>query len=84
MLHITGEVSFGSILTLCTLIGLAVTIGRKLGDFETTLTHHAATMADHAARLAGQEARMIDLVSHVQRLIGQLDGHQPRTEAQRQ
>lgn len=80
-MHISGDINLGSILTIITLIGIAISMGSKLGRFEETLKHHAATMADHAARLTSQESRMGDLVSSVQRLIGRMEGSQAKRDA---
>ena len=80
-MHISGDINLGSILTIITLIGIAISMGSKLGRFEETLKHHAETMSDHAARLASQESRMGDLVASVQRLIGRMEGSHAKKEA---
>ncbi len=72
-MHVTGDLSLGSILTIVTLISIAVTLGRRLGNFEGMLRHHADTITEHSVRLSKQEERVIDLVASVQRLIGQTE-----------
>jgi hypothetical protein len=69
----SGDITLGSILTIVTLVSIAITLGRRLGSFETTLKQHADTMVQHSARLTNQESRVIDLVASVQRLIGQME-----------
>ncbi len=80
-MHITGDINLGSILTIVTLIGIAIAMGSQLGKFELTLKHHADTMSDHAARLVSQETRIGELVASVQRLMGRMEGEQARRDA---
>lgn len=81
-MHLTGDVSLGTILTIVTLIAIAVNLGRRIGAFEGTLKYHATTMSEHSTRLTMQETRIIDLVASVQRLIGRMEvtAHEHRRE----
>ena len=72
-LHITGDVSLGTILTICTLVGIAIRFGYRFGKFETTLSEQAKTITDHASRLEVYEGRIVGFVGDLQRLIGRME-----------
>lgn len=72
-MHITGEVSLGTILTIVTLIGIAIRFGYRLGHFETTLNSHASRMTNHAERMDRYEARYMEIASQLQRIIGRIE-----------
>ena len=50
-MHFTGDVSLGTILTIATLVGIALRLGYRLGNFEHTLSTQSKTMTAHADRL---------------------------------
>ena len=51
----TGEITLGNILTLVTLIGIAVSIGMKFGRIEAKQDAHAALVASLAASVVTHE-----------------------------
>lgn len=65
-MHFTGDISLGSIVTVITLIGIALRIGSALGVIKTTL-------ADHARRLELIEHTQFKLINEVQRMIGRCE-----------
>jgi len=69
-MHLTGELSLGNILTVATLIGIAIGVGRRFGGFESLMSEHAKTLAVHAERLDRYEARMVDIVEKLGLVIG--------------
>ena len=82
-MQITSEISLGTILTIATLIGIAIRFGFRLGHFETTLNNHAKTLVEHATRLGAYEARIVDIVSDLQRLIGRVEASLERRRESR-
>ena len=53
----TGEVTLGSILTIVTLIGVAVRIGMKFGRIEARQDEHTAVVTSLAASAAAHETQ---------------------------
>jgi len=72
-MHITGEVTLGTILTIATLIGIAITFGRRMGTFETQLQTHSTNIQGHAARMDRYEARYVEIAGQLQRIIGRIE-----------
>lgn len=71
MPHLTGDISAGTILTILTLIGIAIKIGWRLGHIETTIV-------DHTTRLSLYEQRVVGFIGDLQRLVGRVDAFQER------
>lgn len=69
-MHFTGELSLGSILTVATLIGIAVGLGRRIGGFESLMSEHAKTLDRHAERLDRYEGRIVDIVEKLGTVLG--------------
>jgi hypothetical protein len=78
-----GQVTLGDILTICTLVGIAVAFGQRLGRFEQILHDHAKKLTEHGERLDRYESRLVDIVSDLQRVIGRVEGAQNRAEQRR-
>ena len=74
-MHWNGEVTLGNLLTIITLISLAIAawygLKARILVFQEMLRTHSQTLMDHAKRLDTYESRILDLVSGLQRLIGQ-------------
>lgn len=71
------QVTLGDLIQMCG-FAIAITAGYyaikgQLELFKRTLDTHAITLAEHARRMDTAEGRMLDLVSSLQRLIGQSD-----------
>jgi hypothetical protein len=72
-MHITGEVSLGTILTIATLLGIAIRFGFRFGHFDTTLRAHTDNLARHAARMDRYEERYVQIANNLQRIIGRME-----------
>lgn len=83
-MHITNEVSLGTILTIVTLIGIAVRFGYRIGNFETTLKSHAEILSTHSKRMGDYEGRIIDVIGHLQRVVGRVEAMTERRQQPRQ
>ncbi len=86
-LHWDGTVTLGSVLIIVSMIGTAVVgwnaFTTRLTILETTLRTHAGAMSSHSDRLDIHEGRILELVGHVQRLIGLSEGWNGHTERRR-
>jgi hypothetical protein len=72
-MHFTGEITLGNLLTIITLVGIAVRFGFLAGYLQTTVSQHTA-------RLDKYETSLLDVVSNVQRMIGRVEGVQDRLD----
>lgn len=72
-MHWSGEVSLGSLLTIATLVSIAVRIGWMVGGIQVTVRAHTG-------RLDKYEDTLIKVVGEVQRLVGRIEGVQDRLE----
>lgn len=72
-MHFTGDVSLGTILTIVTLIAIAIRFGYRFGKFETTLENHTQSIESHAERLSTYESQIVNFVADLQRVIGRLE-----------
>lgn len=72
-MQFTGDVSLGTLLTILTLLGIALRFGYRLGHFETTLKDHADRLSGHAARLSTYEEQIVNFVGDLQRVIGRME-----------
>ena len=79
-MHVTGDISLGAISVIVTLLGIAIAFGMRVGRVEATLMTHAQHLVSHGLRLDGYEARLIDVVGHVQRIVGRIETVQTRME----
>lgn len=80
LVHFTGELTLGNLAIVVTLIGVAISIGRRIGAAETTLHDHAAALTQHSHRLDLYEGRLVDVIGQVQRVIGRVEVTQERLE----
>lgn len=69
-MYLTGEVTLGNIAIVCTLVGIAIGFGIRLGRFERTLFDHSEALRKHGERLDRHEEKILDLIAGLQRLIG--------------
>lgn len=81
-MHVTGDISLGSIAIIVTLIGVTIRIGMQIGNIQAVASSHETAIARHAARLDLYEGRLVSVVSDVQRLIGRVEATQDRIERQ--
>ncbi len=86
-MHWDGTITLGSVLIIVSMVGTAVVgwsaFTARLAVFENTLKAHASAMTSHSARLDIHEGRILELVGHVQRLIGLSEGWNGHTERRR-
>lgn len=69
------QVTLGSLLSIVTLISMAIGIGMRLGRFEQKIETLFRSVAAHAQRLDRHEERLIRIVEDVQRIIGRVEEH---------
>jgi len=72
-MHFTGELTLGSVLTIVTLVGIAIGLGRRIGGFESLMAEHAKTLDKHAERLDRYEGRIVDIVEKLGTVLGRAD-----------
>lgn len=72
-MHFSGDISLGNLLTVITLLGIAIRLGWTAGMIEKTI-------ALHAIRLDRYEQALITIISDVQRLVGRVEGVQDRLD----
>jgi len=72
MPEFTGEVTLGNILTLVTLVGIAVSIGMKFGRIEAKQDAHAALVTSLAAAAVTHETTDIKRFDAVSAQISEL------------
>lgn len=82
-MHFTGDVSLGTILTIATLLGIALRVGYRLGNFETTLTQHQTSLTSHETKLTSYEAQILGFVGQLQRLVGRVENDTERRRTPR-
>lgn len=66
-MHFSGDFTLGNLLTIVTLVGIAVTFGRKLGAFEVTLKSHADALLETAHKLAEHDAKISAVLESLSR-----------------
>ncbi len=69
-MHFDGTVSLGTVLQIASMFVLAVALFNALS---ARMTIFENSLTSHAIRLDKHETAIYDLVSHLQRLIGQND-----------
>lgn len=73
-MHFNPELNVGSVLTILTMVFLAVAgyyaLGAKIETFRSMLQAHADALMRLADRLDKHDERIIDIVAGLQRLIG--------------
>lgn len=69
-MHLTGDLSLGSIMIVVSIITMAVTIGRKFGSLEQTLSNIVATYERHEQ---ADERKFQDLEQRFRELRDTLD-----------
>ncbi len=72
--------TLGTILTIITMISIAVGLGIRLGSIQQIVAQHARILDNHSSRLDRYEARLVDIVGDVQRIVGRLEATQERIE----
>lgn len=72
-MHFTGDISLGTIVTIITILGVAMTIGQRFGRVETTIESQAKMLTDHAMRLGKYEQQSMRFVADLQRLVGRVE-----------
>ena len=72
-MHISGELSLGNILTILTLIGIAMRFGWQVGTLQEVVRAHTK-------RLDQYEVAIIRVVGDVQPLIGRMESLQSRLD----
>ena len=65
-MHFSGEVTLGSLLTIITLVGIAVRLGWVIGGIQEIITAHTK-------RLDRYETTLLGIVGDVQRLVGRIE-----------
>lgn len=78
--HITGDISAGSISIVVTLIGIAIGIGIKAGTIQQLIRGHSLTLQVHATRLDAYEKSLIEIGGNLQRMIGRIESTQDRLD----
>jgi hypothetical protein len=73
-MHFNGEITLGSILTIVTLLGIALRFAWTAGALQ-------AVIIEHTKRLDRYEIALTEIVSSVQRVIGRVEGVQDRLDA---
>jgi hypothetical protein len=73
-MHFNGEITLGSILTIVTLLGIALRFAWVAGALQ-------AVIIEHTKRLDRYEITLTEVVSSVQRVIGRVEGAQDRLDA---
>lgn len=79
-MHLTGDISLGSIAIIVTLIGITIRIGMQIGNVQAVARAHSESIERHTQRLDLYEGRLVSVVSDVQRLIGRVEATQDRIE----
>lgn len=79
-MHFTGDISLGTILTIATLLGIAIRVGWAVGKIQAVVDGVKKTASDHAMRLDRYEEALIKMVGEVQRMVGRVEGVQDRLD----
>ncbi len=72
-MHVTGEITLGTILTIVTLISIAIAFGRRFGNFETQLAAHGVNLVKHSERMDRYEEHYMTIAGQMQRIIGRIE-----------
>lgn len=79
-MHVTGEISLGSIAIAITIIGAMIRIGQQIGKMQQLVTSQGTLIEGHRKRLDTYEERLVSVVGDVQRIVGRLEATQDRIE----
>lgn len=72
-MHFDGTVSLGSLLTIATLIGIAVRLGWTVGGIQAIITQHSKLLEMHTARMEKQDDMLIRISGDMQRIVGRIE-----------
>ena len=72
-MHFSGDISLGSLLTVVTLLGIAVRFGWMVGGIQEVIM-------EHTKRLNRYEETLMKTVGDVQRIVGRVEGVQDRLD----
>ncbi len=72
-MHVTGEITLGTLLTIATLIGIAISFGRRFGSLEAQLASHGTNLVKHAERMDRYEEHYMTIAGQMQRIIGRIE-----------
>lgn len=79
-MHVTGDISVGSIAIIITIVSAAIRIGMQIGAMQTIAKTQGDVIVQHTMRLDKYEERLVLVVGDVQRMIGRLESTQDRLE----
>jgi hypothetical protein len=78
--HFNGEITLGNLAIVVTLVGIAISIGTKIGVVQTLVDGHKSILETHSKRLDRYEQALQEVVGQVQRVVGRLEATQGRIE----
>ena len=79
-LHLTGDISAGSLSIVVTLVTIALTLSFRLGTLQQIVTSHTQMLASHSDRLDRYEKSLVMIGGDMQRMIGRIEATQDRLE----